>query len=236
MSLQYHRDLSAGLVDKYAAVAERLLPGSRVLDVGCHTGYFVAALAARGFAVQGIDADQEAVAVAQRNGVAAACADIESPSFPPPELGEFDVILLMDVLEHLRDPADLLRRLKRLLGANGKVVVTGPNVAYWAVRKNLLLGRWNYTDGGILDRTHLCFFTARTWRELLESAGYSVVRLDPGEAMFPLEHWFRRLPLLGRADRFIRNCCMRLMPNLVAIVFLIEAVPRIPKALEATSR
>jgi 2-polyprenyl-3-methyl-5-hydroxy-6-metoxy-1,4-benzoquinol methylase len=96
----------------------------------------------------------------------------------PFETGTFDVVLLGDVIEHLRDPVAALARLRPLLRPGGRVVLSTPNVANWAIRLALLFGRWRYTDRGILDRTHTRLFTRATLAEALEAAGYRVERID----------------------------------------------------------
>jgi SAM-dependent methyltransferase len=96
----------------------------------------------------------------------------------PLEPGSFDVVLCGDVVEHLRDPVAALRRLRPLLKPGGRVVLSTPNVANWAIRLSLLGGRWRYTDRGILDRSHTHLFTRATLAEALERAGYRVERID----------------------------------------------------------
>jgi SAM-dependent methyltransferase len=103
--------------------------------------------------------------------------DVETMDLPL-EPGSFDVVLLGDVIEHLREPVDTLRRLRRFLRPGGRLVLSTPNVANWAVRLSLLAGRWRYTDRGILDRTHTHLFTRATLREAIEAAGYVVDRID----------------------------------------------------------
>jgi methionine biosynthesis protein MetW len=87
----------------------------------------------------------------------------------------FDVIIFADVLEHLVDPWNVLRQMRPLLASQGHVLISMPNVAHWTVRLNLLRGRFDYTDGYLMDRTHLRWFTFRTARELAQQAGYRVV-------------------------------------------------------------
>jgi len=153
------------------------------------------------------------------------CGDIEDPAVMTSIGSTFDVVLLMDVLEHLKDPGEVLKRLKSVINKHGRLLVTGPNVAYWAVRKELLLGKWNYTDAGILDKTHLHFYTASTWRALIEEAGYKIATFEPAGGMIPLEHILSKIPIIGLITPVIRNTALRLMPQLFTIVYLIEAVP-----------
>jgi SAM-dependent methyltransferase len=96
----------------------------------------------------------------------------------------FDTIVFADVLEHLPDPVEALRRYRRLLAPGGKILVSVPNVAVWNVRLGLLLGRFRYTATGTLDRTHLRFFTRANLLRALREADLCVDALDinPGIA------------------------------------------------------
>jgi len=86
----------------------------------------------------------------------------------------FDLITFNDVLEHMLDPEGVLQKTRRLLQPSGRVVAIIPNVQYVAVVLRLLGGRWDYSDTGILDRTHVRFFTRKTMMEMFDRAGYRV--------------------------------------------------------------
>ncbi len=150
----------------------------RVLDLGCGDGYLAEVIAGSGCRVTGVD---EVAEPARREVLEAyhRCDLSGGLSAVLPELPErgFDRILLMDVLEHVPRPEVLLAQIQPLLKAEGQIVVSVPNVANLTVRLMLLLGMWNYADRGILDRTHLRFFTRKTARELLESQGFKVERM-----------------------------------------------------------
>ena len=95
--------------------------------------------------------------------------------------GAYDAIVLADVVEHLRHPEEALRTLVPKLRSGGRIVLSVPNVAHWSVRLGLLRGRFRYEDVGLLDRTHLRFFTRETLLELLDDAG---LRLEREELTF----------------------------------------------------
>lgn len=187
----------------------------RVLEVGCSSGYVSRALQERGCRVTGIELDLAAAAEAKRWCERVLVGDIESLDLGALESG-YDVLLLADVLEHLRDPVVALRRLRPLLSPTGYAVISVPNVANWAMRLGLLAGRWNYTERGILDNTHLRFFTLRTIRSTLADGGFRIQTLDvscpvplnPPVAVSRLAH------SLGR-----------LRPSLLAYQFVVVASP-----------
>ena len=93
-------------------------------------------------------------------------------------LNYFDFILFMDVLEHLDDPWNVLKKMKIYLKDGGFVVISVPNIANWAVRWNLLWGNFEYGTRGILDKTHLRFFNEKSAKKLLEDAGFEIVKYD----------------------------------------------------------
>lgn len=152
---------------------ERLVPlcAKMVLDVGCGTGILGAHLKQRGVdRVIGVELDPDAAATAEYVLDRVHVGDIEGLDLPY-EANTFDCIIFADVLEHLRDPWGLLKRLVPLLKAGGRVVVSLPNVRHWSVVRGLLQGEWAYLPAGLLDRGHLRFFTLQSGRTLLETAG-----------------------------------------------------------------
>lgn len=146
--------------------------GRRILEVGPATGYVTKVLAERGNQVTAIEVDPEMAKSAAKHAERIIVADIETLDFDEEfEPASFDIILLGDVLEHLRDPPATLRRLITLLAPDGAVVASIPNVAHAAVRLSLLAGRFVYTPSGLLDATHVRFFTRESIYRLFEAAG-----------------------------------------------------------------
>lgn len=158
--------------------------GRRVLDVGAADGFLAERLAAAGWRVTALEGDPELAARARGRSEAVIVADLdrEVPAVP----GPYDAIVYGDVLEHLSDPLGVLLRLNRSLVPEGVVVVSVPNVAHLWVRLSLLVGRFDYVSRGILDRSHLRFFTRRTLLDLVAAAGLEVAELDVTPAPLPL--------------------------------------------------
>jgi 2-polyprenyl-3-methyl-5-hydroxy-6-metoxy-1,4-benzoquinol methylase len=148
--------------------------GGRLLDVGAADGLLSRHLTERGWKVTGIEADPAMAAAGAPHCERMLVADLNRGV--PALDGAFDTIVCGDVLEHLADPSTVLRTLVGSLARGGDVLVSVPNVAHLWVRLSLLAGRFDYADRGILDRTHLRFFTRRTLDDLLAAAGLDVVR------------------------------------------------------------
>lgn len=167
----------------------------RVLEIGCGTGATLAWLKAERGAGETIGVEIEpAAADAARPRTDRLIVgdltrmDLESGAGtggPGIGAGTLDLVLALDVLEHLPDPWETVRRLGRLLAPGGALVASIPNVAHFSVSLGLLRGRWDYADWGILDRTHLRFFVRDGAVGLMESGGLVVDRgvllgLEPG--------------------------------------------------------
>ena len=149
----------------------------RILDVGTASGYLGKIWRGGGHYVAGIEFDPAAAEKARQYYDSFQVADIESFAFPYRR--EFDYIVFADVLEHLRDPAAVLERCIPALKESGKIIISVPNIANWVIRLSLLLGKFDYMDRGILDRTHLRFFTLRTLKLLMSEVSCQVLEAIP---------------------------------------------------------
>ena len=135
----------------------------------------------------------------------------------------FDVVVCADVLEHLPRPEELLEQIRGWLAPGGTLLVSLPNVANVTVRAGLLLGRFPYAEKGILDRTHLRFYTRRSARELLERAGFRIRSVDATAMPYELAiSAFGRPPLSGPVRAFASGTA-RLWPTMFGYQFVIES-------------
>ncbi len=169
----YHTTLDPDAVNTSQSLMLELVGGGKdVLDLGCATGYLAEALGARGCRVSGVEYVAEAAERARPFLEQLVVGDLNTLDLVG-ELGaeRFDVLVFGDVLEHLADPYAVLRRALELLRPGGSVVISVPNVAHGSLRLALLQGRWRYTETGLLDRTHIRFFTRASLNELLRSSG-----------------------------------------------------------------
>lgn len=162
----------------HTLIVELVGDDKRVLDVGCAAGDLAEVLAKRGCRVTGIEADPEAARQAQERCERVIVGDVEALDLDAELGGEsFDVLLFGDVLEHLKDPLRTLKNLEPFLRPEGYVVASIPNVAHGSVRLALMQGEFPYTRLGLLDDTHLRFFTRESVERLFENAGFLVVEL-----------------------------------------------------------
>ena len=192
-----------GLASSHRLVLDAVPRGSRVLDVGCAEGHLATELTARGCSVVGIEPDPRTAARARERGVSVREEDVEAQ---PLRAEGFDVVVFADVLEHLRDPAAVLRQA---LPA-GRAVISVPNIAHWTARRALLRGRFPREDFGLFDRTHLRWFTRADARALLTGAGLEVRSERFTEAPLPLE---ARLTV----PAWLRSAAVRRAPELFAL-------------------
>ncbi len=178
-SYEYYEDVNWGLLRLWGKRT-----GLRVLDVGCGFANTSEAICKLGNEVTGIELDEHAASVAATRVTRVVRADVQAFGDIERQLGDskFDVIMFADVLEHLAWPIGVLRGYLRWLAPEGSVIVSLPNVGLWSVRFSLLFGTFDYADTGVLDRTHLRFFTRKTARHLLDAAGLEPVRVqyNPG--------------------------------------------------------
>jgi len=159
----------------------RLIPaGARViLDAGCWDGTFAAlAKEERGAEAWGIEINPKAAEAARGKLDKVIEGDIAEAIKGLPS-AKFDCIVFNDSLEHLADPYSVLESVKVKLAPGGVVVCSLPNMRYFPVFYRLVFRKeWRYTDTGVLDKTHLRFFTEKSIKEMFEGLGYEVLKLE----------------------------------------------------------
>ena len=158
-------------------IAKLIPDGSSVLDVGAGNGLLARVLHAtqRDVAIDGIEPNPHAAALATPYYRRFYEGFAEDPLEPHSE--RYDFIVLADVIEHIADPLAFLRRFVDEMPRETRIVIDTPNVAFGAVRLALLNGDFDYVDSGLLERTHLRFFTLATLRKLVDSLGLNVEKL-----------------------------------------------------------
>jgi glycosyltransferase involved in cell wall biosynthesis len=196
---------------------------SRILDVGCADGRLGELLRLSGHTVLGVDAMKLDGVQDRLDGFVE--ADLNDGL--PPEVGTgFDVVVAADVLEHVIDPTAALAQLRDVLAPGGVLMVSVPNFAHWYPRLRVLFGRFGYDRRGILDATHLRFFTRTSFEQLLESAGLRVRRRST--AGLPVEVAERGGAVPTSIEHFIARVdrlAVVLWPTLFGYQFLFELEP-----------
>lgn len=176
-----HYDLKLGYASSHTYALDAVPPGARVLDIGSGPGGLARELIKRGCDVTVVDqyapgVDSERFRVIQQD------LDDE-PAF---EVRRHDVVLMLDIIEHLKDPERFLEQLRKQFDYETKtVIITTPNVAFVVQRLMLLFGQFNYGKAGILDRTHTRLFTFASLRSLLLEEGFRIRRVRGVPAPFP---------------------------------------------------
>jgi len=190
----------------FAMIRERVGPGSTVLDIGCGHGNVGAFLSEAGAVVDGIEPDSARAAAAAAKLHQVCTASLADAVGSPALRDTYDLVTMVDVVEHVASPVELLRQAATFLGPDSRLLLFVPNSAHWSARKKLLRGDWSYADWGLFDRTHLRFFDRTT-------AG----ALGPSAGLVETNRWDTS-PGSGAVTRLGLRC----WPELFAFHFLIE--------------
>jgi 2-polyprenyl-3-methyl-5-hydroxy-6-metoxy-1,4-benzoquinol methylase len=200
------------LVDTY--------PASRVLDVGCSGGLLGELLRDRGHHVTGVD--QIEIPGVEKRVDEFVQADLESGLTD--EVGSgYDLAIAADVLEHLRNSDQLLREMGGRLNEGGRIIISVPNFGHWYPRLRTALGIFDYDQRGILDKTHVRFFTRRSLLRMIKKNGFKVLRMEM--TGLPVDVVSGRRSLLKRLVVAVDAALVRLRPTMFAYQFVVEVEP-----------
>jgi 2-polyprenyl-3-methyl-5-hydroxy-6-metoxy-1,4-benzoquinol methylase len=153
--------------------------GLKILDVGCGYGQNGEEMIRKGNVVFGVDILPIAIEKAKTRLTYAAVADFSRPEEIPEEIKheKFDMVVFSDILEHVYDPMRLIRNAIPMMKENAMLLVSVPNTANWLNRLRLLFGNWDYAVSGVMDRTHIRFFTLKSIKRLIKEAGFDVINV-----------------------------------------------------------
>lgn len=192
--------------------------GEEVLDIGCATGYFAERLKEKKCKVIGIEIEPSAAKLAEKFCQKVFVGDVMNIASFPIHKNAFDVILMLDVLEHLKDPKIALSSVKNYLKNEGRLIISTPNIAHISIRAKILVGKFDYQEFGILDKTHLHFFTKKSLIKIIKKAGLSVSKISYSAD-------FGQIPFFGRILRHvpkkIQHRLTKLFSDLLAVQFII---------------
>lgn len=206
--------------ESHQIVFDLIKENAAVLDVGCATGYFAKAILKKNCVTFGIDYDKNAVKKAAKYCKETAVIDLNEMEQLPFKKHYFDYILLMDVLEHLNDPESIILKIKPYLKKKGKIIISVPNIAHASTRLMLLKGNFTYTNKGIMDKTHLKFFTQKSLVGMLRSTKCKIKKIIPTNGMTKVPFLYKitdRLPVSWQYKIVCR------FPRLFAYQFVVSA-------------
>jgi O-antigen biosynthesis protein len=187
--------------DRLTTILQMAAGATRVADLGCGPGTLARQFQERGCSVTGVEIDAGSAAEARPYCDELIVADLEAmdlaAAFSP---GSFDAVIFADVIEHLKDPRRVLNQVRDLLSPGGCIIVSVPNVAHVSVRLELLKGQFSYEETGILDDTHLRYYTRSSITDLLQSCGYMVELMDWVERKITDRELHEALDPLGMSD------------------------------------
>ncbi|HET9640829.1 MAG TPA: class I SAM-dependent methyltransferase [Allosphingosinicella sp.] len=155
-------------------------PEARILEIGCSAGGTGEAALATGRAgfYRGVEFDPETAERARSVLSDVVCANVET--LDPARIADcYDVLILSEVLEHLIDPWGVMKALAPLVKPGGRVFASSPNISHHKVIRSLLAGRFDYEPEGVMDRTHVRWFTPASYRALFEEAGFETLSVGP---------------------------------------------------------
>lgn len=171
--------------EAHGLIAALVPKGARVLDIGCGSGVLGTLIASLDNSVHYQGVEPSAVRAEKARSKGLRCHTGYLTSELRSDLGVYDVVILADVIEHLDNPLALLDLARLYMKPDSILIVSAPNVAHWSVRLSLLFGRFDYTSTGILDATHVRWFTKASLLRCLHGAGLRVVgcRAAPGRSL-----------------------------------------------------
>lgn len=167
---------------------------ARILEIGCGNGSTGALAKAQGKCASyvGIELDPQAAAEAREVLDRVICGNVEL--LEAADLGgPFDAVIVSEVLEHLHDPWRLLADMSEQVVRGGRIYASSPNIAHIHVIWGLLRGSFSYAEAGVMDRTHLRWFTPRSYRQMFEDAGFSTIAVQPVRQPSWKWRWLDRL-------------------------------------------
>src|SRR5712691_2970676 len=223
----YVARVAATAEDSRYRLARLTRDSSAVLDVGCAVGYIGEFLRRSSPArwLAGIEIDPGAAEKARPHYDQVIVGSIDDPAVWNQLRLRVDAMIFGDVLEHTADPVMVLAMARPKLSDDGVIEGSIPNIGHFKVRMRLLLGKFEYEDWGIMDRTHLRFFTLKTAQEMLRQAGFTVVHRE-GVQGYPLPEGLNRAARLwARSKRRLRALLTGLRPTVFANQFILVAVP-----------
>lgn len=224
-------DFKEGDGSSHAVMLQMLdtLPPSRILDVGCSGGLFAERARAAGHQVTGVDY-LEIPGVRERTD-RFFVANLEE-GLPAEVGGRYDVVIAGDIIEHLSRPNEILQQIRTVLRPGGQVLLSVPNFGHWYPRVRVLTGSFGYDRRGILDNTHLRFFTRSTLRRTVRAAGFDIMaEVSTGLPLGTVTAANQSAAV--RAVRRVDDALVRARPTLFGYQHILRLTPHAEQAIHA---
>lgn len=181
MSNPYKLNLSK--YSTHSIIKKQIGKNNKVLDIGCNDGY-IGKISHKSNVFYGLEYSEESVLKAKKVYQEVLEYDLNNLKQLPFQ-DKFDILVFADVLEHVLYPEKVLKFfVQNYLKEDGKVIISLPNIANWQIRLNLLFGNFNYTETGIMDKTHLHFYTFKTAKDLIDATGLKIIEQYGGASFF----------------------------------------------------
>lgn len=219
--MKYHYDeFNRNEFESHMLAYNLIDSNTKVLDIGCATGYMARELSHKKCEIVGVDYDKKALQKAGKYCKKTVLCNLEEVTSLPLTKNSFDYVIMLDVLEHLSHPENVFKTIKQYLKKDGFVIISVPNIAHASIRWGLLKGEFNYTYTGILDQTHVHFYTKESLEKKLKESGLTILKLVPTNGMCKVPFLYKitdRLPVSWQYR------IAKLDPSLFGFQFIVKA-------------
>lgn len=196
----------------------------KVLELGCSTGYLTKEFRKNGCQIDVVEKDRDDILQAKKFARICLQGDLDNENLLDKLSDQYEVVVASEILEHLKDPLKVLKKVKRNLKKRGRLIISMPNIATWSIRRDLFFkGKFEYQESGILDSTHLRFYTYQTVQDLVAQAGFSKFRIIPTEIDYPFRaRILKNSYLEAKIDPKIVNFLLNNFPNFCVQHYIVE--------------
>lgn len=214
-----------GLSQTQKKAIELVGQDKKILEIGSSSGYMTKFFLENNCEVDVIEVDSNAISKVSKKVKKAINKSIEDQSVVKFLSKDYNFIIMADVIEHLVYPEKALLNLKKVSNNNTKLIISTPNIACWAIRKELFFkGLFEYQESGILDKTHLHLFSVNSLPRFLNQNGWQVKEIKGTITRLPLEGFISRIPILNFIYfGLVKNFIVEKFNNLGYVHFIIIA-------------
>lgn len=214
----------APLSPSHIKIIELVGENKEVLELGASTGYLTKEFNKNNCRIDIVEKDPEDALKAKKFANKVYIGSLDESKFLDGIRGKYDVVVAADVIEHLENHQQVLTFVKNAIKKDGIGIISLPNIACWRIRKDLFFdGKFEYQEEGILDKTHLKFFTYHTIQKVLSGVGLKIVQIYQMDTEYPLKNIILKLGKIGRIfNRLIGQQITEAFPNLCTVHMVIK--------------